>query len=128
MARTLGTSSTRSGSSGGRREAARETRLTDKRAPAGFSQPLGGFASDGPSGVVGWAELDPIPVRLLEVVADDLLVLGGALPGRLIEPAREAFVHLASSLLGDRLIGGVSNQEVAEAIRGASKTRTIGPD
>ena len=47
--------------------------------------------------LIDWTELGPIPVGLLEVVADDLLV--GALA--FVEPVSEAFVQLGTDFLRD---------------------------
>ena len=59
----------------------------------------------------GWAKLGPIPVRLLQMVADELLVLAGSL----LEPVRVALVQLAADLLWEGIVGGVSDQRMAEA-------------
>ena len=59
--------------------------------------------------LIDWTELGPIPVGLLEVVADDLLV------GGFVEPVGEAFVQLSTDFLRDPAVGGVADEDVAEA-------------
>ena len=56
-------------------------------------------------------ELGPIPVGLLEVVADDLLIGARAF----VEPVGEAFVQLSADFLRDPAVGGVADEDVAEA-------------
>ena len=55
----------------------------------------------------------PIPVGLLEVVADDLVALDEVV--RPIEPVGEALVQLGAGRLGQRLVCRVANQQVPEA-------------
>ena len=63
---------------------------------------------------VGGAELGRVPIALLEVIADELVSLDerGAM---LVEPAREALVQLRARSLRQRLVGGIADEEVAEA-------------
>ncbi len=70
-----------------------------------------GAVSDG----VSPAELAPVSVRLLEVVADDLVELALIL-GRGAQPLRKADVQLGPPGLGDELVGGIANEQVREAI------------
>jgi hypothetical protein len=80
-------------------------------------------------GLVGRTELGPVPIRLLEVVAEDLLVFGQALAGRPLEPLREPLVEVGALLLGHRAVRGVADQEVAEAERVlAGELRSVGAD
>ena len=61
-------------------------------------------------------ELQPIAVRLLEVVADDQLVLAG-IGGRAgFQPVGERLMELGPLILGQAGIGGVADEQVAEAI------------
>ena len=53
-------------------------------------------------------------MRLLEVPADDLRVLGRAIPGSRLEPIGEAFVHVRPGLFGERTVGGIADQQMAE--------------
>ena len=48
------------------------------------------------------------------MVAEDLVQLD-EVAGALLEPRREPFVQLGAGGLGERIIGGVSDQQVAEA-------------
>ena len=57
-------------------------------------------------------ELGAVPVRLLEVVADDLVALYEVVAGK---PVGEALVQLGAGRLRQRLVGGVANEEVAKA-------------
>src|SRR5207247_1829422 len=68
--------------------------------PAGPAQSLGCLQPKSPGVVVDRTELGPVPVRLLQVVADDLLVFGRPVTGRLLQPAPESLVHYRPSLLG----------------------------
>ena len=63
------------------------------------------------------AKLRPVPVGLLEVVAQDLLELGEAVGRPALQPAGEPLVHLGASLLGGAGVGGVADQDVAEPER-----------
>ena len=64
--------------------------------------------------LAGLAELRPVAVGLLEVVTDDLLVLGQALGDGPLEPVGEALVEDRPLGLRERLVGGVADQDVAE--------------
>ncbi len=57
-------------------------------------------------------ELGPVPMRLLEVVADDLVALDEVVRR---EPLGEALVQLGSGRLRERLVGGVADEQVPEA-------------
>src|SRR5687768_11222791 len=65
--------------------------------------------------VVEGTEVQAVPERLLEVVADDLLELGDALSDLVDEPGRKALVQLGPGLLEEPRIGDVADQDVAEA-------------
>ena len=79
--------------------------------------------------VVDGSELRPVPVRLLEVVPDDLVPLGEMLGVDLLEPVGESRVKLGSKLLRHRLVRGVADEQVTEAERVlAWQIRPVGPD
>ena len=64
--------------------------------------------------VVGQPELGPVAVGLLEVVAEELVELDER--GRvLLEPESEALVEVRAHGFRERVVGGVAEQEVAEA-------------
>ena len=63
------------------------------------------------------AELDSISICLLEVVADDLLVLRHSIAGCPAEPVGEPFVEVCAGCLRHRLVRRVSYEQVAEAVR-----------
>jgi hypothetical protein len=65
--------------------------------------------------VVGGAELEQRAMRLLEVVADDLLVLAREVLRVDVQPVGQALVHLRPPGLGDPAVGGVADQDVGEA-------------
>src|ERR1700730_7283598 len=71
-----------------------------------FSGPFG----DRPCPVPGRPELRDRPVRLFEVVADDLVEL---LPPA-VEPASDSLVQLGANLLGNAFVGRVPDQHVPE--------------
>src|SRR5207244_7001971 len=64
------------------------------------------------------AQLDAVSVRLLEVVAENLLELRHAFARLLLEPSRVLLVQLGARLLRQRAVGGVADQDVAEPVRG----------
>ena len=64
--------------------------------------------------LVDRAKLRQVPMRLLEVPADDLGVLGQALAGGSLEPVGKAGVEVGAGLLGHRVVGGIPDQEMAE--------------
>ena len=59
------------------------------------------------------AELDAIAIRLLEVVADDLVQVGAFANARL-DPAGELLVQRRTDLFRHRLVRRVADQDVAE--------------
>ena len=61
---------------------------------------------------VGRVELGAVAVRLLEVVADDLVELDELTVT--LEPARKPLVQLGPRLLGQSVVRGVADQEVTE--------------
>ena len=81
-------------------------------AVAGGREPGGGAV--GEAGV-GLPELRVIAVGLLEVVADDLVALDECL-AVLVEPVGEAGVQVGTDRLGEGVVGGVADQQVAEAV------------
>ena len=64
--------------------------------------------------VVDRAELGPVAKRLLEVVAEDLFVLGEPGPERVGEPGDEAFVQPGPGALEQAGVRRVADQDVAE--------------
>lgn len=63
--------------------------------------------------LAGLAQLLPVPLRLLQVVGDDLLVLHRPIARGPLQPVPEALVELRPLGLGQRLIGGVADEDVA---------------
>ena len=61
------------------------------------------------------AEVAAVPDRLFEVIADDLVELN-EVRAPLLEPRSEALVQFGAGRLRQRLVGGVANQQVAEAV------------
>ena len=82
--------------------AARRPREARRRSPRELVQPR-----------IGAVELGPVAVGAFEVVANDLVLLDErCVP---VEPDGEGLVELGARLLGERVVGGVADQEVAEA-------------
>ena len=79
------------------------------RRPAS-AETLGRLTPDGAGVLVAGADLAAVEVGLLEVVADDFLVLGCPVACCAFEPAPEALVQFAARLFGNRLIGRVTNE------------------
>ncbi len=94
---------------GGRRVAARE-RPASRR-----GQPPGAVGTERAAVVVERPELGQIAMRLLEVVAEDLLVLRRALAVDAVGPLDELLVERGPRALEDRVVGGVANEDVVEA-------------
>jgi hypothetical protein len=92
-------------------------------------QPGGGRTPELLHRLVGRAQLPPVPIRLLEVVAEDLLVFGDTLARGALEPRGEPLVEVGSLLLGHRVVRRVAYQEVAESERVLTRElRTVGAD
>ena len=62
-------------------------------------------------------KLGPKTEGLLEVVADDLLVLRGSLTRRGLEKGRSPLVQLRPCFLRQSLVRGVANEDMTEAVR-----------
>src|SRR5439155_17967163 len=79
------------------------------------AQMLGGLGRQGARQLIGQSELAAVPMRLLEVVADDLFVLEEPLARNVLKPGSEAGMQIGPLLLREGAIGGVANQDVAES-------------
>ena len=78
--------------------------------------------------VVDRAELGAVAVAPLEVVAEDLVECD-ELGAVLFQPGGEALVQLGAGRLRERVVGGVADQQVAEAEPVlAGELRPVGPD
>ena len=86
--------------------------LAVDRAPAG-----GGESRGGAVGELGvrLPELRLVSGCLLEVVADDLVALDQGV-AVLVEPVGEAGVQVGTDRLGERVVGGIADQQMAEAV------------
>jgi hypothetical protein len=67
--------------------------------------------------ITGRAQLDDVSVRLLEVIAHDLVVLRDPISGHALQPRGEALVHVGSGSLRHRLVGRIAHEEMAEPER-----------
>ena len=78
--------------------------------------PRRGQAGGGPARklLVGRSYLGAAAKGLLEVVAEDLLVFGEASAHLRLEPVGELLVQLGARLLGQRVVRGVADEEMAE--------------
>ena len=94
---------------------------------AGRRQPVGRAPGHRPRVIVLGTELQTERVRLLQVIADELVEVGQ--PGVGVEPLGEPLVELRPRLLRQHLIGGVAEQDVMEA-EGllAGDVGRVGPD
>ena len=98
------------------------------RVVARGGEPLRRSVGERPRAVVERAELGAIPVRLLEVIPDDLVALAQR-PRRLVEPRREPLVELRSGRLRDRRVRLVADQQVSEPERvGRGQVGALGAD
>ena len=84
----------------------------EKRAPAGGAEPQ---RRASPELSIGLAEVRQVAERLLEVVADDLFVLGEATADLLLEPCGVPLVQGCPCPLRDRVVRGVADEQMAEA-------------
>ena len=102
---------------GGRHVAARE------RPPAGGAQPLGRLPADARGRGRRAGPARQVAVRLLEVVAEDLLVLAGAVAVHLVGPGRRsARAARARCALQQPRVGRVADQDVLEGERRAGRS------
>jgi hypothetical protein len=85
------------------------------RPPGAAQEPPARPLADRRRRAVQRAELDAIAVRVLEVVPDDLVQLDEA-GAVLLEPEGEALVQLRPGRLRQRLVRGIADEQVAEAI------------
>ena len=85
-----------------------------ERAAAGRGETLRGAFAEPAAARVERAELAQVLVRLLEMPADRLVVLGRAGRARL-DPVGEARVQLGARALEEAAVGGVADQHVVEA-------------
>ena len=99
---------------------------TPRCTAGGAPQPFPGAKRERLGGRVDRGELHAIAVRLLQVVADDLVLLREA---DLVEPVRKSLVQLGAELLRHRFIRRVANQQVPEPERVlAGQVGPVGPD
>ena len=91
--------------------------VAGERSGAGRREPVRGLPRERSRLVVERPERLSVPERLLEVVADDLVLLLGALAADAADPRGEPLVQVGAAFLGDRLVRGVADQDVAEAER-----------
>ena len=95
----------------------RQRVATLDRADTGGAQQLRGPSRQVSRPIVVSAETLPIVGGLLEVVADDLLVLRSSIARCVLLEIGEALVELRPLPLGQRRIGSVADENVPEAIR-----------
>src|SRR5207249_4652016 len=88
---------------------------SQERAVPGGAEARGRRAADRKPVLAEWAERTPVRVRLLQVVAQDFLVLRHVVRGASLQPGRKALVQAGSRLLRKRLVGSVPDEQVTEA-------------
>ena len=103
----------------GRREV-----VARERAPSGRREQRRRALAELPASRRRRAELAACAVRLFEVVPEELLDCARRL---LLEPVREALVQLGAPLLGQRRVGGVADEDVAEAERVLARRSSPAP-
>jgi hypothetical protein len=64
--------------------------------------------------LVNGAELSPVPVRLLEVVGQDLLVLQDPIADHTLEPASEGLMEGCPAFFWDSVVGGIADKAMNE--------------
>ena len=78
-------------------------------------KPFRGAHTERTHAVIDRTDLGLVAIRLLQVVADDLLDLRQPVANLLFEPARVAFVELRPQPLDERAVGGIAYEGMAEA-------------
>ena len=97
--------------------------------PSGRRETFGGTSTERLCRLVDGAELGAVAVALLEVVPEDLLVLGDPRGDEALEPVGEPLVQGCAELLRGRVVGGVADEDVLEAEGGlAGEARLGGAD
>src|SRR5439155_26907490 len=74
------------------------------------------LARQRPGELIGQSELNAIPMRLLEVVPDNLFVFEKALARDAFQPSRETGMEVGSLLFRERAVGGVTKQDVTDSV------------
>ena len=69
---------------------------------------LGSAARQRSGQLIGQSKLSAVPMRLLEVMADDLFVFEEPFSGDAFQPGGESSVQICALLLGERSVGGVA--------------------
>ena len=98
-----------------------------ERPPPADAEPLAAPPTDAAAMIVERAELGEVAVRLLQVVAEDLLVLGlaPALAVDLLRPVYEPLVQGRRVRLSSPVVGGFADQDVLEAEAAPRRVRPI---
>src|SRR5215218_6719445 len=86
-----------------------------ERAPSSAGEHRPGALAESTGAGSARPELEPCRVCLLEVVAQDLVVLRGAVARLPLEPLCEAFVEVRAEGLRQRRVRRVTDEDVAEA-------------
>ena len=100
-----------------------------ERAPPGRREMRRRALAETPSMVIERRELLEIVRGLLEVIADNLLVLALALPISIhsLRPVGEALVEVRARTLEEPVVGGIADQDVVEAHRAARYAEGVSP-
>src|SRR6185436_2192206 len=85
----------------------------------------GSPSGERPRAIVDRRQLGPVPVCVLEVIAELGFELDQALVVAPLDPRREALVQLRATLLRQRLVGGVANERVAERETALARQRHV---
>src|SRR5207249_201437 len=87
----------------------------EERAASGYAEPLGRPAREYLPRLVDRAHSGSAAKGLLEVVPEDLLILRGMLSCLALQPGGVPLMELRPRSLGNRLVGGVADQQVVES-------------
>ncbi len=91
--------------------------VAGQRRTSGGPEPIPGPHRQAPVSILGGGlDLEVALQCLLEVIAAELGMLGGVPLAAAIEPAGMTLVEVRAHLLGDPFVGGVTNQDVVEAV------------
>ena len=90
------------------------TSLRANARPPAVCEVAGAFVGESLIVVPERSQFRAVPIRLLQVISDDLFILFDGVPGLRLQPAGEAEVQLRTRVFGDAAVRGVPDEDVTE--------------